>query len=66
MEDAKISKKNILPLQVDFSSAISSIDHARLCTVMADLGFPPDAVRVVQNLYTGAITTTRTSAGSLT
>jgi Reverse transcriptase (RNA-dependent DNA polymerase) len=32
VEDAKLSKRNVFLLKVDFPSAISSIDHARLST----------------------------------
>ncbi len=63
MEDAKVSKRNLFLLKVDFSSAFSSIDHARLFEVMTDLGFPRDAVAVVKDLYTNATTDITTSAG---
>jgi len=41
---------------VDFSSAYNTIDHDKLLCIMHDLGFPEDAIEVIAELYTNAIT----------
>lgn len=56
IEDAAVSKQDLLVLYIDFSSAFTSVDHACLLQTMTHLGFPGDAVRVIENLYTGANT----------
>jgi hypothetical protein len=56
LEDAKLTRKDIYLLMVDFSEAFDTIDHDKLLQIMYDLGFPTDATEVVKNLYTGATT----------
>ena len=47
IEDARVSRRNLFLLQIDFASAFTSIDHPRLLFIMQQLGMPPDAVSVV-------------------
>ncbi len=56
MSDAKISQQDLYLLHVDFSSAFNTIDHDKLLCIMHDLGFPEDAIEVIAELYTDAIT----------
>jgi len=56
MSDAKISQQDLYLLYVDFSSAFNIIDHDKLLCIMHDLGFPEDAIEVIAELYTDAIT----------
>jgi len=51
LEDAKLYRKNIYALIVDFTSAFNTTDHDRVLWIMYDLGFPADAVGAVRNLY---------------
>ena len=66
MEDAKVTRRNLFLLHVDFASAFNSIDHPRLLVIMhmERLGMPADAVAVVRNLYTGVTTRIQSSAGA--
>jgi ribonuclease HI len=63
LEDAKLTRKDIYLLMVDFSEAFDTIDHDKLLQIMYDLGFPTDATEVVRNLYTGATTAFTTPFG---
>ena len=56
LEDAKLTTKDIYLPYVDFRNAFGSMDHARLLTIMEDLGYPLDAVEVVGNIYTDSTT----------
>ncbi len=56
MSDATISQQDLYLLYVDFSSAFNTTDHDKLLCIMHDLGFPDDAVEVIAELYTDAIT----------
>ena len=51
LEDAKFSKQDIYLLYIDFINAFGSIDHARLLAIMADLGYPKDAITIIRNIY---------------
>ncbi len=64
LKDAKVSKKDIVMLKTDLSSAFNSVDHPRLFEIMRRLGMPQDAVAVVRDLYTGAHTRISTSNGN--
>ena len=44
---------------MDFSAALNTIDHDKLLWIMQDLGFPNDAIHVIADLYTDAITKIR-------
>jgi hypothetical protein len=49
---------------IDYGTeAFDTIDHDRLLQILYDLGFPTDAIDVVQNLYTDATTAIKTPHG---
>ncbi len=52
----KEGQQDLYLLYVDFSSAFNTIDHDKLLCVMHGLGFPEDAIEVIAELYTDAIT----------
>jgi hypothetical protein len=56
LEDARFTNQDIYLLYIDFKNAFSSIDHARLLTIMADLGYPEDAVTLIGNIYSQSST----------
>ncbi len=57
MSDAKVSREDLYLLYVDLSSAFNATHHNKLLCIMHDLGFPEeDAIEVVAELYTDAIT----------
>jgi hypothetical protein len=64
MEDARQHKQNLL--QIDFSEAFDTINHDKLSKIMTDLGYPESAVKVVQDLYTGATPSVQTPFGPTT
>ena len=63
IEDARVNRRNLFLLQVDFASAFTSIDHPRLLYIMQQLGMPPDAVSVVRDIYTDVTTSVVTAHG---
>ena len=63
LEDARHFGRDIYLMFVDFSSAFDTVDHDKLLQLMWDMGFPHHAVQAVQQLYTGASTSIRTSFG---
>ena len=54
--DAKICHQDLYLLYIDLSSTFNTIDHDKLLCIMHDLGPPPDAIEVVADLYTNAVT----------
>jgi len=44
-------------MYIDFKNAFGSLDHARLLTIMQDLGYPTDAVALIGNIYSQSTTT---------
>ena len=56
LENAAMTNSNIYALYVDFTNAFNTIDHKKLFRIMTDLGFPPDSVAVVADLYSGVST----------
>ena len=56
LEDAKFSKQDIYLLYIDFTNAFGSIDHARFLAIMADLGYPEDAITIIGNIYSKSYT----------
>ena len=56
LEDARLTNKDIYLTYIDFKNAFGSIDHARLLAIMADLGYPLDAVKIVGNIYNHSTT----------
>ena len=51
LEDAQFMDQDIYLLYIDFKNAFGSIDHTRLLTIMKDLGYLEDAVKLVGNIY---------------
>jgi len=66
LEDAKLHKRDVYALIVDFTSAFNTTDHDRMLWIMYDLGFPTDAIDVVKDLYTNATTQVRLPTGGYT
>lgn len=62
LEDAKLCKKDLFLLKIDFASAFNSVDHTCLLQIMSDLGYPADPVRVVRGLYAHATTSIVTTS----
>lgn len=54
LEDARDNKQDIFVVKLDFASAYNRVNHARLFHTMQMLGFPPDAIKVVQSVYKNA------------
>ena len=63
LSDAKLSEQNLFMLYIDFSSAFNTIDHDKLLQIMYDLGFPTDAINVIEDLYTDATTQVKLPMG---
>jgi hypothetical protein len=55
-EDSKLTQQDIYLLYIDFKNAFGSIDHARLLTIMADLGYLQDAINLIGNIYSSSST----------
>ena len=64
LEDAKLFRKDLYLLMIDFTAAFDTIDQDKLLIIMYDLGYPTDAIEVVKDLYAGAATCFRTPGGS--
>jgi hypothetical protein len=56
LEDSKLIQQDIYLLYIDFKNAFRSIDHARLLAIMADLGYPQDAINLIGNIYLNSST----------
>jgi hypothetical protein len=56
LEDSKLIQQDIYLLYIDFKNAFGSIDHARLLSIMADLGYPQDAINLIGNIYSNSST----------
>ena len=56
LEDEKFSTQDIYLLYVDFKNAFGSIDHAKLLTIMSDLGYPQDVVSLIRNINSNSTT----------
>jgi hypothetical protein len=63
LEDAKLHSRDIYMAQVDFTNAFNRINHGKLFRIMADLGFPPDVIRLVRGVYLHCRTDFRTPYG---
>lgn len=55
MSDAKLSHQDLYIKNVDFSAAFNTTDHDKLLYIMQDLGFPPDTIHLIADLYTDAM-----------
>ena len=51
LKDAQFTNQDIYLIYIDFKNAFGSIDHTRLLSVMKDLGYSEDAVKLVGNIY---------------
>ena len=56
MSDARMSHQDLYIMYVDFSSTFNTIDYDESLHIMQDLGLPLDAVHVIADLYTDAVT----------
>ena len=56
LEDARTSHRDIYGLYLDLTSAFNTISHAHLFRIMTDLGFPPDAVSTIRDIYSNVTT----------
>jgi hypothetical protein len=56
LEDSKFTQQDIYLLYINFKNAFGSIDHARLLAIMADLGYPQDAINLIGNIYSNSST----------
>jgi hypothetical protein len=56
LEDAKLTNQDIYILYIAFKNTFGSIDHARLLTIIEDLGYPLDAIEIIGNTYTNSTT----------
>ena len=63
LEDAKLFRKDIYALIVDFTSAFNTTNHHCMLRIMYDLGFPADAIDAVRNLYQYATTQVNLPSG---
>ena len=56
LTDAKLLKRDIYALFIDFSSAFNTVYHDKLWHTMQMLGFEQQCTDAVRSLYTGAST----------
>jgi hypothetical protein len=56
LEDSKLTKQDIYLLYIDLKNVIGSIDHVKLLAIMANLGYPHDAINLIGNIYTHSST----------
>jgi hypothetical protein len=56
LEDSKLTHQDIYLVYIDFKNVFGSIDHARLLAIMADLGYPQDAINLIGNIYSNSST----------
>ena len=56
LEDARLTNQDIYILYTDFKNAFGSIDHAILLAIMKDLGYPPDSINLIINIYSQSLT----------
>ena len=57
LEDAQFTNQNIYLFYTNLKNAFRLIDHTRLLAIMKDLGYPEDAVRIIDNIYSHSNTT---------
>ena len=51
LKDAKFTNKDIYLTYIDFKIRFDFIDHPGLLAVMEDLGYPPNAIKLIGNIY---------------
>ena len=63
LEDARLTGQDIFTLLVDLKEAFDTIDNQKMYKILHNLGYPEDAVSVVQGLYENAFTQVVTPYG---
>ena len=63
LSDARRQPRPLCLAWLDIRNAFGSIPHSVLSTALLRMGFPPDLVRMITNVYTGATTEVLTSTG---
>ena len=63
LSDARHQPRPLCLAWLDIRNAFGSIPHSALSTTLLHMGFPPDLVRMITNVYTGATTEVLTSTG---
>jgi hypothetical protein len=56
LKDSRLTQQDIYLLYIDFKNAFGSIDHARLLVIIANLGYPQDAINLIGNIYSNSTT----------
>ena len=56
LEDSRLIQQDIYLLYIDLKNAFGSIDHTKLLAIMADLGYPQDAINLIGNIYSNSST----------
>ena len=56
LEDVRFINQDIYLLYIDFKNAFGSLDHARLLAITKNLGYPEDAVTLIENIYSNSNT----------
>jgi len=51
LEDARFTNQDLHLLYIDLKNAFGSLDHARLLSIIKDLGYPETAVSLIGNIY---------------
>jgi hypothetical protein len=57
LEDARFTTQDIYLLFIDFTNAFGSINHAKLLTIMFDLGFSQATIILIGSIYSESYTT---------
>ena len=63
LSDARRQPRPLCLAWLDIRNAFGSIPHSALSTTLLHMGFPPDLVHMITNVYTGATTEVLTSTG---
>ena len=63
-EKAREFKKNIYFWVIDYSKALDSVDHNKLCKILKEMGIPDHLTCLLRNLYAGQEATVRTGHGT--
>ena len=63
-EDANINRRPVVACFLDIKNAFPTVPHEKLLAIMTELGFPADAVTVVQEIYNGQTSSVITPYGN--
>ena len=66
ISDCKRSSKNAFIAWLDLRNAFGSIPHDALYITLSHMGFPPNLICIIRDIYTDASTAVRTSATEFT